>query len=80
MISINLHVVQEKQIESDRLSAAMAEFWKSPGGTYRVVPPVRPSPPPARRDWVDPETVLKRKPKALTRGERLALRKMADSL
>lgn len=80
MISLNLHAVQEKQIESDRITAAMADFWTRPGGRYQVVPSAQSEPKPARRNWIDPETVLKRKPKPLTAADRKALRKMADSL
>ncbi|MFL9848577.1 hypothetical protein [Pseudomonas chlororaphis] len=80
MISLNLNTVRAKQAESDRIAAAMTDFWTRRGGTYKELPPVRPEPKPARRDWVDPETVLKRKPRPLTLAERRALRKMADSL
>lgn len=39
------------------------------------------NPEPAKRsEKIDPETVLKRKPRKLTLAERRALRKMADSL
>ncbi|NCE83490.1 hypothetical protein [Pseudomonas sp. Q1] len=80
MISLNLYAVREKQIESDRLAAAVADFWRTPGGRYREIPPAKPSPPPKRRDWIDPETVLYRKPKGLTAADRKALRLMANSL
>ncbi|CAI8983587.1 DNA methylase [Pseudomonas chlororaphis] len=80
MISLNLNAVRAKQAESNQIAAAMADFWTRPGGTFRELPSARMEPRPARRDWVDPETVLKRKPRPLTLAERRALRKMADSL
>jgi hypothetical protein len=80
MISLNLNAVREKQTESERIAAAMADFWTRPGGTFKELPPVRMKPRPARRDWVDPETVFKRRPKPISAAERKALRKMADSL
>jgi len=80
MISLNLNAVREKQTESERIAAAMADFWQRPGGTFKELPPVRLEPKPPRRDWIDPETVLKRRPKPISAAERKALRKMADSL
>lgn len=81
MISLNLNAVRAKQTESEQIAAAMADFWKRPGGTFKELPPVRTTPRPARRDWVDPETVLKRRrPKPISAADRNALRKMADSL
>jgi hypothetical protein len=80
MISLNLNAVRAKQTESDRIAAAMADFWTRPGGTFRELPPVRMEPKPARREWVDPGTVLKRRPKPISAADRKALRKMADTL
>ncbi|MEB0226296.1 hypothetical protein [Pseudomonas sp. 10S4] len=80
MISLNLNAVRVKQTESDRIAAAMADFWTRPGGTFKELPPVRMEPKPARREWVDPGTVLKRRPKPISAADRKALRKMADSL
>jgi hypothetical protein len=80
MISLNLNAVRAKQAESEQIAAAMADFWTRPGGSFKELPPVRMQPRPERRDWVDPETVLKRRPKPISAAERKALRKMADSL
>jgi len=80
MISLNLNAVRVKQTESDRIAAAMADFWTRPSGTFKELPPVRMEPKPARREWVDPGTVLKRRPKPISAADRKALRKMADSL
>ncbi|NHX01544.1 hypothetical protein [Pseudomonas koreensis] len=80
MISLNLNAVRAKQTESDEIAAAMADFWARPGSTFKELPPVRMQPRPARRDWIDPETVLKRRPKLISAADRKTLRKMADSL
>jgi hypothetical protein len=80
MISLNLNAVRAKQTESEQIAAAMADFWTRPGGTFQELPPARTKPRPTRRDWVDPETVLKRRPKPISAADRKALRKMADSL
>lgn len=80
MISLNLNAVRTKQGESERIAAATADFWSRPGSTFKELPPVRMKPKPARRDWVDPETVLKRRPKPISAADRKTLRKMADSI
>ncbi|TFB40935.1 hypothetical protein [Pseudomonas sp. F01002] len=51
------------------------------GGKFTIGESPAINPEPAKRpETIDPGTILRRKPKPLTRGERLALRKMADSL
>jgi hypothetical protein len=80
MISLNLSSVKEKQIESERLAAAMRDFWKRPGGSFQVVESFQSKPRPERRNWVDPETVLKRKTRNISPAGRKQLRKMADAL
>ncbi|WP_339539136.1 hypothetical protein [Pseudomonas sp. RA_15y_Pfl2_54] len=80
MISLNLNAVRAKQTESKQIAAAMADFWTRPGASFKELPPARMMPRPSRRDWVDPETVLKRRPKPISAADRRALRKMADSV
>ncbi|MFJ7311808.1 hypothetical protein ACIQVE_03390 [Pseudomonas sp. NPDC098747] len=80
MISLNLNAVRAKQAESDEIAAAMADFWTRPGGSFKELPPVRMEPIPARRHWVAPERVLKRRPKPISATDRKALRKMADAI
>jgi hypothetical protein len=80
MISLNLNAVRAKQAESEQIAAAMADFWTRPGSTFKELPATRIKPRPARRDWVDPETVLKRRPKPISAADRRALRKMADAI
>ena len=80
MISLNLNAVLAKQAESDEISAAVADFWARPGGNYQELPTVRMKPRPPRSKKIDPETVLKRRPKPISAADRKALRKMADAL
>ncbi len=80
MISNHLNAVRAKQAESARIEEAMADFWSRPGGNYQELPTARMKPKPPRTNKIDPETVLKRRPKPISAAERRALRKMADSL
>ncbi|WP_395598575.1 hypothetical protein AB4P95_11645 [Pseudomonas sp. A1437] len=80
MISLNLNAVRAKQTESDRIAAAMADFWVRPGSNYQELPTARMKPKPPRSKKIDPETVLKRRPKPISAADRRALRKMADSI
>lgn len=61
--------------------AAMVDKYLAAGGkiTEGESPSINPLPP-VRSNKIDPDTVLKRKPKALSAADRKALRKMADSL
>ena len=80
MISNHLNAVRAKQAESARIEEAMADFWTRPGGNYQELPTARMKPKPPRTNKIDPETVLKRRPKPMSAADRRALRKMADSL
>lgn len=73
-------MITEREIQTDRLDAALAEFHNR-GGEVQQVAGFTPQPRPARKDWIDPETVLNRKfQDALSRRERKRIRRMADSL
>lgn len=51
------------------------------GGKFSIGKSPAINPQPAKRsEKIDPETVLKRRPKPISAAERKALRKMADSL
>lgn len=65
----------ERQAE---LEAAKAAFFM--GGRQITELPSRQVLPPSRKNWVDPETVLKRKRRRPSPADRAALRRMADSL
>lgn len=67
------------QEEQARIDAAREAFIAR-GKAVQVLESFQFKPTPARKNAIDPETILKRRPKAMTRAERLALRKMADSL
>lgn len=67
------------QQEQARIDAAR-DYYLSHGGQVQVLASYEFKPGPARKDWIDPETVLKRKCNQLTRRQREKLRAMADAL
>ena len=80
MISNHLSMVEQQRQRTDAISAQVAQFLADGGQIAELKSPPRNPLPPARSTKIDPDTVLKRKPRVLTRAERQALRKMADSL
>ncbi len=80
MISLNLSTIQENTIESARIAAAMDEFLRRQDAKVQVLDSFEFKPPPARADWIDPETVLKRKPLHITRAQRRIFRQLAEAL
>ncbi|MFK3971149.1 hypothetical protein ACI2KS_10525 [Pseudomonas sp. NPDC087358] len=80
MISLNLSTVKEKEVESERLAAALNDFWTRPGGSFQVIESFQSKPRPARRDWIDPATVLHRKRRPLSQTERKRLKAMAAGI
>lgn len=80
MISLELSSIQHNRVESARLAQAMAEYEGRGGnitqGACFTGTPI----PPKRRDWIDPETVLKRKPPRISAAERKRLRQMAEAI
>lgn len=80
MISLELSSIQHNRVESVRLAQAMAEYEARKGKiTYGECFTGNPVPP-KRRDWVDPETVLKRKPPRISAAERKRLRQMTEAI
>jgi len=78
MISLELSSIQHNRVESVRLGQAMAEYEARQGKiTYGECFTGKPIPP-KRRDWVDRETVLKRKQLRISAAERKRLRQMAE--
>lgn len=61
------------------LEAAKDAFAAS-GGRVKVIRTADFAPAPARRNWIDPDTVLVRKPRGLTRAQRNALKRMAEAI
>ena len=80
MISNHLSLVEEQRRHADSISERTAQFLASGGQIAQLRSPPRNPLPPPRSQKIDPETILKRKPKALTAADRKALRLMADSL
>lgn len=80
MISLELSSIQHNRVESARLAQAMAEYERRGGnitqGACFTGKPI----PPKRRVWIDPETVLKRKPPRISAAERKRLRQMAEAI
>jgi len=80
MISNHLSMVEQQRQRADAISAQIAQFLAAGGQIAELKSPPRNPLPPARSTKIDPDTVLKRKPRVLTRAERQALRKMANAL
>ena len=80
MISNHRSLVEQRRQEADSISEGTAQFLAAGGQIAQLQNPPRNPLPPPRSKKIDPETVLKRRPKALTLEERRTLRKMADSL
>lgn len=62
-----------------RIDAAR-DYYLSQGKTMFVIETPEREPHRPRKDWIDPETVLKRKSRQLTRHQREKLRAMAEAL
>lgn len=62
--------------EQARIDAARAVFTKG----VEVLEPFQFKPPPERRDWIDPETVLNRKRRRLRPAESQLVRQITEAL
>ena len=80
MISNHLNLVEQHRPDAESISERIAQYLAAGGRIDQLKSPPRNPLPPPRSKKIDPETVLKRKPKALTFADRKALRLMADSL
>jgi hypothetical protein len=80
MISNHLSLVEHQRPQADAISEQIAQFLAAGGQIDELQSPPRNPIPPPRSTRIDPETVLKRKPRPLSLAERRALRKMADSV
>lgn len=80
MISNHLSLVEHNRPQTDAISDRIAQYLAAGGQIDELPSPPRNPIPPPRSTRIDPETVLKRKPRKLTLAERRALRKMVDSL
>jgi hypothetical protein len=80
MISNLEYDIEFRREKAQELSRQVEQHIAA-GGRFSRSEPAQINPPPAERSTkIDPETVLKRKPKRLNLAERQALRKLADSL
>lgn len=80
MISNHLSLVEQQRQNADSISDRIAQYLAAGGQIAQLKSPPRNPLPPPRSTKIDPETVLKRKPRRLNQAERQALRKMADAL
>ena len=80
MISNHLSLVEQQRQHTESISARTAQYLASGGQIAKLQNPPRNPFPPPRSQKIDPETVLKRKPKTLSWADCRALRLMADSL
>ena len=80
MISNHLSLVEQQRQNAESITERTAQYLASGGQIAQLQSPPRNPLPPARSRKIDPETVLERKPKALSWADRKALRLMADSL
>lgn len=80
MISNHLNLVEQRRGAAAALSGQIAQYLAANGKIDQLEsPPINPEPA-KRSNKIDPETVLKRRPKPMSAADRKALRKMADSL
>lgn len=80
MISNHLNLVEQHRPDAESIAERIAQYLAAGGRIDQLKSPPRNPIPPPRSTRIDPDTVLKRKPRKLTLAERRALRKMADSL
>ncbi|MNI08404.1 hypothetical protein D3C87_1406410 [compost metagenome] len=80
MISNHLNLVEQHRTDAESISERVAQYLAAGGHIEQLkCPPRKPLPPP-RSEKIDPETVLKRRPKPISAADRKALRKMSESL
>lgn len=80
MISNHLNLIEQQRQSAESINDRVAQYLAAGGQIAQLkCAPRNPLPPP-RSQKIDPETVLRRKPKSLNWAERQALRNMANSL
>ncbi|MGS0546569.1 hypothetical protein ACU8WE_29955 [Pseudomonas parakoreensis] len=80
MISNHLNLVEQHRPDAESISERIAQYLAAGGRIEQLKSPPRNPLPPPRSNKIDPETVLKRRPKPISAADRKAMRKMADSL
>jgi hypothetical protein len=80
MISNHLNLIKQQRQRAESINDQVAQYLSTGGRIEQLKSPPRNPLPPPRSNKIDPETVLKRRPKPISAADRKALRKMADSL
>ncbi|CAH0235283.1 hypothetical protein SRABI130_02849 [Pseudomonas sp. Bi130] len=80
MISNHLNLIEQQRQSAEAINDQVAQYLAAGGRIAQLKSPPRNPLPPPRSQKIDPETVLKRRPKPLSLAERRSLRKMADTL
>ncbi|WP_440972957.1 hypothetical protein [Pseudomonas koreensis] len=80
MISNHLNLIEQQRQHAEAINDQVAQYLATGGRIEQLKNPPRNPLPPPRSKKIDPETVLKRRPKSISVADRKALRKMADSL
>lgn len=80
MISNHLNLIEQQRQHAESINDQVAQYLATGGRIEQLKSPPRNPLPPPRSDKIDPETVLKRRPKPISAADRKALRKMANSL
>jgi hypothetical protein len=80
MISNHLNLIEQQRQSAESINDRVAQYLAAGGQIAQLKSPPHNPLPPSRSRNIDPETVLKRRPKPLSPADRKALRKMADSL
>ncbi|RON86799.1 hypothetical protein [Pseudomonas fluorescens] len=80
MISNHLNLIEQQRQHAESINDQVTQYLATGGRIDQLKSPPRNPLPPPRSNKIDPETVLKRRPKSISAADRKALRKMADSL
>jgi len=80
MISNHLSLIEQQRQSAESINDRITQYLAAGGQIAQLKSPPRNPLPPPRSQKIDPETVLKRRPKTLSAADRKALRKMANSL
>jgi len=80
LISNRLNLIEQQLQHAESINDQVAQYLATGGRIEQLKSPPRNPLPPPRSNKIDPETVLKRRPKPISAADRKALRKMADSI
>lgn len=74
------HRLAELATQQSEIEAATAAYFAAGGRLQVIESPIESEPTPPRRDWIDPETVLRRKRRGISAAERTQLKSMTEAL